>query len=55
MEVFKKQAVRFGARIISDNVDSVDFSVHPFKLTTSKNGVVEAESVIIATALRPSG
>ena len=49
MEVFKKQAVRFGARIISDNVDSVDFSVHPFKLTTSKNGVVEAESVIIAT------
>ena len=49
MEIFKKQALRFGTRVVSDNVESVDFSSRPFKLTTSQNGVLEAESVIIAT------
>lgn len=48
METFKKQAERFGTRVISDNVDKVDFSSRPFKLTVGET-MYEAESVIIAT------
>ena len=49
MEIMKKQATRFGTRVVSDFVESVDFSVYPFKLKTTSNGELEAESVIIAT------
>lgn len=48
MEVFKKQAERFGARLVSDEVVDVDFSAKPLKVKTS-NGVYETHSVIIAT------
>ncbi|OGL67218.1 thioredoxin-disulfide reductase [Candidatus Uhrbacteria bacterium RIFCSPHIGHO2_01_FULL_63_20] len=48
MPLFKKQAQRFGTRIVSDDVVSVDFSARPF---TVKSGdrEVKAESVIIST------
>ncbi len=49
MEIMKKQAVRFGTHVVSDFVESVDFSTRPFKLKTTSNGEFEAESVIIAT------
>ncbi len=48
MEVFRKQAERFGAEVIEDEITSVDFSSTPFKLA-SHSGEILAESVIIAT------
>ena len=48
MENMKKQAVRFGANFIADNVTSVDFSKRPFVLTVNGSPIT-AHSVIIAT------
>jgi thioredoxin reductase (NADPH) len=48
MQLFRKQSERFGARIVTDNVTSVDFSAHPFTIKTSEK-TYEAEAVIIAT------
>ncbi len=49
MEKLKKQAVRFGTQVIDDTVTAVDFSSHPFTITSSSNGVMQAESIIIST------
>jgi thioredoxin reductase (NADPH) len=48
MDNFKKQAVRFGTHIYSEDILSCDFSVYPFKLKGT-NTDCEAQSVIIAT------
>lgn len=48
MENMKKQAVRFGAEFIQDNVTSVDLSSAPFVLRTSSLEF-KSRSVIIAT------
>lgn len=48
MQIFRKQAERFGTRIISENVTAVDFSGRPFKVTSGGNDY-EAEIVIIST------
>ncbi len=48
MDLFKKQSERFGTRIITDNVEEVDFSQRPFKIKTSDQEFL-AESVIIST------
>lgn len=48
MDLFKKQTERFGTRIVSDDVVSVDFSKHPFTIKTSDQEY-QAESVIIST------
>jgi len=48
MEVMKKQAARFGTKIISAPVDSVDLSTRPFKLVSQGEEYL-AKSVIIAT------
>jgi len=48
MEQFRKQAERFGTRIISSNVTNVDFSERPFKVWVDDD-VFEAETVIIST------
>ena len=48
MPLFKKQAERFGTRIVSDNVVSVDFSARPFVVKTADKEF-SAESVIITT------
>jgi thioredoxin reductase (NADPH) len=48
MELFKKQAKRFGTEIINDFITDVDFSERPFKLKTDSESY-EADSVIIAT------
>jgi len=48
MDLFKKQAERFGAELLYDRVVRVDFKGQPFKIVT-ESGVVEAEAVIIAT------
>jgi thioredoxin reductase (NADPH) len=48
MEQFRKQAERFGTRIVSSNVTAVDFSQRPFKIEVGSDSY-EAESVIIST------
>jgi thioredoxin reductase (NADPH) len=52
MELMRQQAKNFGTRIVTDDIVSVDFKSHPFKLTTLGGDVVETESVIIATGAR---
>lgn len=48
MENFRKQAIKFGTEMITEDVVSCDFSKRPFMIKSSKVEV-EAESVIIAT------
>ncbi len=48
MELFKKQAERFGARLEWRTATAVDFSARPFKVT-SGNDTWEAKAVIVAT------
>ena len=47
-DLFQKQAEKFGARVEYDTATSVDFQVHPFKITTY-NGEYLADTLIIAT------
>ena len=49
MQQFQKQAERFGTRIVGQDIQSCNFSKHPFELKTSKGDVAKAHAVIIAT------
>jgi thioredoxin reductase (NADPH) len=51
-ELFKKQAERFGAKIVYDTATEVDFSEQPYRVTTY-NGEYTADAVIIATGATP--
>src|SRR3972149_4495115 len=51
-ELFKKQAERFGARVIFDSATEVDFSTQPFWVKTYEQQYL-AETVIIATGATP--
>ncbi|MGI9641905.1 MAG: NAD(P)/FAD-dependent oxidoreductase, partial [Acidimicrobiia bacterium] len=48
MEQMRKQAERFGTRIISSNVTSVDFSERPFTVSVGADDY-QAETIIIST------
>lgn len=48
VESFRKQSLRFGTQILSEDVDSIDMSVWPFKVVGKKTPL-EADSVIIST------
>ena len=48
MEQMRKQAERFGTRIVSSNVTNVDFSERPFTVSVGDDDYL-AESVIIST------
>ncbi len=48
MELFRKQAERFGTRILRSDVSKVDFSRHPFKIWVGDE-VHETEAIIVAT------
>ena len=48
MEQFRKQAERFGTRIVSSNVSRVDFSQRPFKVWVDDDEY-QADTVIIST------
>lgn len=48
MELFRRQAERFGTDIKYENITKVDFSVHPFKIW-SEETEYEAKTVIIST------
>ncbi len=49
MERFRKQAERFGTRVVGEDITRIDASSRPFKLSTSAGGTVEAHAVIVAT------
>ncbi len=49
VELYKKQAQRFGARYVSGQVTSVDFSRRPYKVVLDESEEYYAKSVIIAT------
>jgi thioredoxin reductase (NADPH) len=49
MKRMRDQAARFGARIMSENVASIDLGTHPFIIRPNYSDEVEALSVIIAT------
>ncbi len=48
MEQFRKQAERFGTRLVSSNVSRVDFSEQPFRVWVDDDEY-QADSVIIST------
>src|SRR5262245_20863782 len=52
MEFMRQQAVNFGTRIVTDDIVSVDFKSHPFKLTTREGESLQALAVIVATGAR---
>lgn len=45
----KDQAVRFGTRVLTEDVVTIDVDQHPFRLETGEGKEVLADSVIIAT------
>ena len=48
MDAMRRQAERFGAKIVSETVTAVDLSSRPFKVTSAA-GAEEARSLIVAT------
>jgi len=52
MERCRKQAVKFGATVVTDDIVSVDFSRRPFVLTPLEGAPIQALSVIVATGAR---
>ena len=48
MELFKQQALRFGTRVRTQDVTSVDFSQRPFRVVSGTEEVL-ADAVIVAT------
>lgn len=49
MEDFKKQAQKYGTKVMSGRATAVDFSSRPLKVTIDNEKVVEADTVIIST------
>ena len=49
MEMFQKQAERFGTRVIGDDILKCDFNQRPFALQTGSGQTVRAHAVIVAT------
>jgi thioredoxin reductase (NADPH) len=52
MNLMRQQAINFGARIITDDIVSVDFSRQPYKLKTLGGESHETLTAIIATGAR---
>jgi len=52
MELMRQQAANFGARIVTDDIVSVDTSERPFRMKTLSGAEVTSHAVIIATGAR---
>ena len=52
MADFKKQAVRFETRVVTEDISKCDFTQRPFLLTSSEGTEVRAHTVIIATGAK---
>ena len=49
MEMFKKQAERFGTQVFFERAEKVDFGSQPFTVWSNTDKVYKAETVIVAT------
>ena len=45
----RKQAERYGTRIVTDDIVTVDLKQRPFRLTALAGGVIEADAIIVST------
>jgi thioredoxin reductase (NADPH) len=45
----RRQAARFGAEFVDDNLTAIDVTRRPFRITTGTQGVFLADAVIVAT------
>jgi len=52
MDAFRKQALRFGTRLVQDDVVKADLGEFPFRLHTAEGGSVLSLAVIVATGAR---
>ena len=52
MADMKKQAVRFGTRVVTDDIARCEFSKRPFVLHSLEGEVIKAHAVIIATGAK---
>jgi len=52
MDRMKAQAVRYGARVVSELVVEADLSARPFRVTPSYSAPVRAQTVVIATGAK---
>jgi thioredoxin reductase (NADPH) len=52
MHTLKEQALRFGTRVEQENISSVEFGKHPFRLKPNYSDEIEALAVIVATGAR---
>ena len=52
MTLMRRQAKNFGTRVVTDDIEKVDFSKRPFTLTPAGGDPIEAEAVIIATGAK---
>jgi thioredoxin reductase (NADPH) len=52
MQRLKDQAVRFGTRVLGENIASVAFGARPFMLTPSWSPPIAAQSVVVATGAK---
>lgn len=52
MELMRQQAANFGARIVTDDIVSLDTSERPFRMKTLSGAEVTSHAVIIATGAR---
>ena len=53
MQLFRKQAERFGTKFVTQDVTKVDFSKRPFKVYVD-NASYEAKSIIVSTGASPN-
>jgi thioredoxin reductase (NADPH) len=49
MEAMRDQAIRFGTRVVTDDIAHVDLSHRPFAMKDGSGGTNEADALIIAT------
>jgi thioredoxin reductase (NADPH) len=49
MEKMREQALRFGARVVTENVVEVDLSRRPFRVQPAYSEALESEALVIAT------
>jgi thioredoxin reductase (NADPH) len=52
MNLMRQQALNFGTRIVTDNIEDVDLSVRPFKVKPSEGDWIETHTIILATGAK---
>ena len=52
MNLMKQQATNFGAKVITDDIVSVDLSKRPFVVKSSEGQTIETQTIIISTGAR---